>query len=244
MRAIFSAAIVAAVTAGCAPGFKVTSTPSAPTPAPVVPPAVAPQADKPSKVSLRTTTFSALPGWRADRQADALLAFQKSCQKILKRPLDRLMASNAAAPGGTVANWRSSCQAALDLNTRDDAVARRFFEVWFVPYEVSAKGDDGTNLQGLFTGYYEPELNGAWVQGGKFQTPLYARPADLVSVSLGAFDDELGGTTIWGRVDGGKLKPYPSRSHIENGAVTGLRSVLWVDDPVDAFFLHIQGSGR
>lgn len=232
-RTLFSAALLAVLASGCAPAPK--APPTATVPAPVLS-----KPDKPSKVQLLTTSFAALPGWAADGQAQALVAFQKSCRKILKRPADRMMASNASAPGGTVANWRQVCQAALDLNTRDDQAARRFFELWFVPYEVRDEG----NGEGLFTGYYEPELNGAWSRGGKFQTPLYARPNDLVSVSLGAFDDELGGNTIWGRVEGGKLKPYPARVHLENGGAKDLRPLLWVDDPVDAFFLHIQGSGR
>lgn len=215
----------------------------APVPKPAAPDVSIPvsaKPDKPSKVELRTTSFSALPGWLDDAHGQALVALQKSCKKILTLPSMRKLGANDGVPGGTVANWQQPCQAARVLDTNDHASARHFFETWFVPYEVREE----RNNEGLFTGYYEPELNGAWTQGGNFQTPLYARPADLVSVSLGAFDDELGGNTIWGQVVGGKLKPYANRAHIENGSVNGLRPLLWVDDPVDAFFLHVQGSGQ
>jgi len=98
---------------------------------------------------------------------------------------------------------------------------------------------------GLFTGNHEPELNGTWVRGGVYQTPLLARPSDLVSVNLGAFDEELGGHTIWGRVVDGKLTPYPDRKAIEAGVLGDkAQPLLWVDSPVDAFFLHVQGSGQ
>lgn len=227
-RAFFTSVAVLLTAAACAP---VPTSKPAPTPT---------EPTKPSKVELRTTTFSDLPGWRADRHGQALVAFQKSCKKILTLPATRNLAANDAAPGGTVANWQQPCKTSLTLDVTDDGAARRFFETWFVPYEVA----DAGNPEGLLTGYYEPELNGSWTRGGAFQTPLYARPTDLVSVSLGAFDDELGGNTIWGRVDGGKLRPYADRARIENGDVSGLTPLLWVDDPVDAFFLHVQGSGR
>ena len=130
----------------------------------------------------------------------------------------------------------------MGLDPTDHAGAKRYFETWFVPYEVIDTENGGA--PGLFTGYYEPELNGAWTKGGAFQTPLLSRPDDLLSVSLGAFDDNLGGNTIWGRVQNGKLVPYPDRTAIEGGALQDLsKPLLWVDDPVDAFFLHIQGSG-
>ncbi|HEY9078602.1 murein transglycosylase A [Magnetovibrio sp.] len=191
------------------------------------------------KVELRSWTFSALPGWSSDKHGEALAAFQKSCARMMTLPHNRNVAANDAAPGGMVQNWQGPCGAAKTVSVGDHAQAKRFFETWFVPYEVADVGDP----EGLFTGYYEPELNGAWNRGGPYQTALYARPDDLVSVSLGAFDDELGGNTIWGQVSDGKLVPYADRARIEAGEVKGLRPLLWVDDPVDAFFLHVQGSG-
>lgn len=228
IRAALSTVILFMFAVSCAPVPKITSVP---TPA---------EDKKPTKIELRSTVFNALPGWSEDQQGAAFVAFRKSCAKMLTLPATRNVAANDAAPGGTIANWKGPCTAALAEDHQDDALARRFFETWFVPYGVA----DADVTEGLFTGYYEPELNGAWSRSGKFQTPLYARPDDLISVSLGAFDDDLGGSTIWGRVEDGKLKPYAERERIEFGKVNNLRPLLWVDDAVDAFFLHIQGSGR
>jgi membrane-bound lytic murein transglycosylase A len=122
-----------------------------------------------------------------------------------------------------------------------DAAARTFFENWFAPYAVS---DSGT-MDGLFTGYYEASLDGARTPSARYATPLHLRPGDLVTVDLGAFRDDLKGERIAGQVVGGKLTPYHDRAAISAGALDGKDlEVVWVDDPVDAFFLHIQGSGR
>src|SRR6202011_4295053 len=80
---------------------------------------------------------------------------------------------------------------------------------------------------------------------GSFTPPLLRRPADLVMVELGLFRPAWRGERIGGRVEGGQLKPYASRAEIERGALAQRDlELFWVDDPVDAFFLQIQGSGR
>jgi membrane-bound lytic murein transglycosylase A len=123
----------------------------------------------------------------------------------------------------------------------DDAAARTFITRWFLPFLVTDQGRDS----GLFTGYFEPELKGARSRDGRFNVPIYGRPGDLVTVELGQFRDEWRGQRIAGRVESGSLRPYASRAQIEAGALAGERlEILWVDDPIDAFFLHIQGSGR
>ncbi len=117
---------------------------------------------------------------------------------------------------------------------------RDFIERWFVPVEVRAAGDPA----GLFTGYFEPELDGSRVpvEAGEV---LYLRPPELVDVDLMAFLSSPGGRRIAGRVEGNRLVPFPSRAEIYAGALSqrGLE-LVWVHDPVEAFFLHIQGSGR
>jgi len=195
----------------------------------------------PSKADVRMRTFAGLEGWGDDQHGFALKAFQKSCAKLMTLPEGRSLAVNGAVPSGKVKDWKQVCGAAASLSTQDHATAKHFFETWFVPYEVS----DPSAKEGLFTGYYEPELNGSWQQGGVYQTPLLSRPDDLVSINLGTFDKDLGGNTIWGRVMDGRLRPYPKRLAIENGDLGDLaQPIMWVDSAVDAFFLHIQGSGQ
>ncbi|MGH6991389.1 MAG: murein transglycosylase A, partial [Stellaceae bacterium] len=142
---------------------------------------------------------------------------------------------------GTVADWEAPCAAAARLPTGADAAARHFLRRWFRPYLAGNNG----NPNGLFTGYYEPLLQGARTQGGPDETPILRRPADLVMVALGLFRPEWRGDRIAGRVVNGRLVPYPTRAEIERGAIDAKKLALfWVRDPVAAFFLQIQGSGK
>jgi membrane-bound lytic murein transglycosylase A len=144
-----------------------------------------------------------------------------------------------AAVAGTAGDWRGACGAVAAV-AGGDAAARAMFEQWFVPF--AARNNDVGD--GLFTGYYEPELRGSRTRTGNYTVPLYGRPADLITVDLGQFSDELKGKRIVGRAEGGALKPYPTRAEIEAGALKNPPEIVWVDDAVDAFFLQIQGSGR
>jgi len=219
--------------AACAPP-KFLSKPEAPT-------TITPEQEKEAEVKLQPSTFSALNGWAADDRRTALGAFVLSCQRIKKMSPNSPVAASAKITGGVAADWVGACRAAEKIKSPSINDAKQFFENWFMPYLVM----DNSNPDGLFTGYFEPELAGALARGGAFQTPLYARPDDLVSASLGDFNEDLAGNTIWGRVENGRLKPYAPRSAIENGTSgANLRPIAWVADPVEAFFLHVQGSGR
>ena len=192
----------------------------------------------PPTLTLSPARFSDLPGWNNDSSAAALAAFVKSCAELDRRPDSA--AIGPATLGMTAAAWRKPCAAAR-ATSANDAAARAFFTAQFTPY-LAANNNDS---DGLFTGYYEPLLHGARQRGGKYQTPLLKRPADLVMADLGRFRPAWHGERIAGRVVAGNLIPYPSRGEIERGALDAERLALfWVDDPVDAFFLQVQGSGR
>ncbi len=198
-----------------------------------------PQPRLPERLVLESVAFARLPGWATGRQAGALSALRRSCGRLGERPADQTL--GAAGIAGSGADWRLPCQAAAELPAADHAAARAFFEAWFRPF-ATRNGDDA---EGLFTGYYEPLLRGSLRRSGRYRVPLHARPPDLVTVDLGLFRDELEGRRIAGRVVGGRLRPFETRSEIDSGALTGKARVLaWVDDPVAAFFLHVQGSGR
>lgn len=193
----------------------------------------------PEQLSLTPVSFVALPGWRADEVGAALPAFRRSCAKLLAEP-DK----TPSGPDGTALesrDWRPACRALSDLRDGDDAAVRVYFERWFQPYRAGNRGDP----EGLFTGYYEPELHGSRRPSKRYTVPLYGPPQDLVTANLGEFDDSLKGKRIAGHVVGGLLKPYSTRAEIEAGALKGKAPVLlWVDDPIAAFFLAVQGSGR
>jgi len=190
------------------------------------------------QLQLHAASFTDLPGWQADRQGDGLRAFLRSCDKQLRRN------AGAAIGGvipGTAGAWRDACEAAGTHDIDDHRAARLFFEDWFRPYAVF----NNSRASGLFTGYFEPELHGSLTPGDGFDIALYRRPDDLVTVSLGRFRDAFAGERIAGRVVDGALLPYPTRTEIDDGALAGQSlELVWVNSAVDAFFLHIQGSGR
>jgi membrane-bound lytic murein transglycosylase A len=200
----------------------------------------APAAPATHAMSLAPVGFDALPGWTTDRVAEALPAFLAGCQAM--GTSQSLGGGGAAASlGGAAGDWRAACAAARGVSPGDEAASRAFFERAFQPYAISDSGSD----QGLFTGYYEPQVRGARVAGPGFQTPLYGRPADIVQADLGAFSDDLKGRRLTGRVENGRFVPYFDRAAIDAGALAGRRlEILWLADKVDAFFLEIQGSGR
>ena len=215
-----------------------TATPSpTPTPTPLPPRLVLAEAD-----------WSELPGWTEDAAAAALPALQRSCE--VWRHRDPAAAVGEQGAGGTVADWLPLCDRAAtftraaqvgDATAPDDGAVRSFLAELLRPVAVSNRGD----REGLFTGYYEPTLRGSRVEGGEFTVPLYLRPPELVSVELGRFRPDLKGKRIAGKVEDGALVPYFDRKAIDEGALAGRNlELVWVDDPVDAFFLEIQGSGR
>ncbi|MES2152692.1 MAG: MltA domain-containing protein [Pseudomonadota bacterium] len=193
-----------------------------PVPVPVPVPEVPPP--KPEPVPLFTpSSFDALPGWREDDLRAAWPAFMASCVALVKKD-----------------DWKEPCTIARGVPAVDEVSVRTFFEAFFVPNMVRAP--DGADT-GLITGYYEPMLNGARKRGGAFQTPLYRVPDDLITVELASIYPELKGMRLRGRLIGKKVVPYSTRAEIER-ADTGGKELLWVDDPVEAFFLEVQGSGR
>lgn len=168
------------------------------------------------KLYLKRTSYNNVPGWQGSDHSGAALAFAKSCDVILKKNA----VSSLGPVVGAAGYWQSACNT---LNGMKDTMksparaqaAKDFFEQNFTPLRAtSSKAPDG-----LFTGYYEIELNGSKKRGGKFQYPLYRLPKNEADRCL-------------------------CRTDIEQGRLSGKGlEIAWVDDPVRLFFLHIQGSG-
>ncbi|MCB9964421.1 MAG: murein transglycosylase A [Rhodospirillales bacterium] len=196
----------------------------------------APREEISPRPQLRQVSFGDLPGWRQDDMRPALQAFLSSCSKLLQQP-----AQKSFHPAGTYGDFHAACRMARTVATSDSAAILKFFETTFLPYQVT----DQTNgeSQGLFTGYYEASLRGARTRHGPYQTPLYEIPQDLVTADLGEWYDDLAGRKITAQVREGKLQRYPDRARIEAEGLPAAKPIVWVDDPADAFFLHIQGSG-
>jgi membrane-bound lytic murein transglycosylase A len=184
---------------------------------------------EPSSVVFQAVQFSALPGWTGDTLSTALPSFIASCPALIARP-------------ESAGIWQRACAAASSIPRRDDAAARAFFESQFTPYRVADA--DGTEL-GRVTGYYEPLLRGSRSRTDRYRYPLYSPPDDLLTIDLGELFPALKNERVRGRIDGKRVVPYWSRAEIDAGkAPLQGRELVWVDDPVEAFFLQVQGSGR
>ncbi len=203
-----------------------------PTQAAALPPATeAPAEPVPSKTPptampwLKPSSFADLPGWHDDDFSAAWPALLNSCKGLKGQ-----------------AAWAKVCQQATQISPFDAERMRQFFEGDFQPYQIQQT--DGGN-EGLITGYYEPLLHGSRSFGSPYIYPLYAAPDDLLVVDLSSLYPELKNLRLRGRLQGKRVVPYFSRAEIESGATpTRGKELLWVDDPIDLFFLQIQGSGR
>jgi membrane-bound lytic murein transglycosylase A len=166
--------------------------------------------------------FAQLPGWASDDLADAWAAWLRSCSAAAVRARPRM---------------ERACAASAQVASNNAAAQRAFFEQWFQPHQVQfADGKDS----GLLTGYYEPLVKGSRTRSKTFDVPLYARPDDLLPQAVGDFQRSRRGAN-------GQVLPYWSRSELEHGAGRASlrgKELLYVDDAVEALFLHVQGSGR
>jgi membrane-bound lytic murein transglycosylase A len=202
------------------------SIPDAPVTDPVFPPLSA------ADIQITPVSFADLDGWAADDHASAWDAFIASCRAID----EKILPVRAALPVGPA--LQAVCREALTLGgDLDAASARRFFETRFSPWTIAKIGEEA----GFITGYYEPVVDGSRVPTDVYTVPLRRRPDDLVESPA----NREGGRPVFGRTENGRIVPYFSRAEIEDGALTDKGTELvWLRDPVDAFFIHIQGSTR
>ncbi|MDH3998659.1 MAG: murein transglycosylase A [Desulfuromonadales bacterium] len=173
---------------------------------------------------LTPVVWEALPGWQKDELTPAFDAFLQSCVALRRRP-----------------QWRDVCESASAFESPSETTLRDFFESAFTPHQVLL--EDGS-ADGLLTGYYVPDLKGSRQASSDYPYPLYQRPDDLLTIDLSDVYPELGNYRLRGRLEGNRVVPYWDRGVID-GAKLPLsgRELFWVADPVELFYLHIQGSG-
>jgi membrane-bound lytic murein transglycosylase A len=139
-------------------------------------------------------SFDQLEGWSNDDHDAALSVFRNTCRDMKG------------------ADWRALCAMAKSVTD-----GNALFELMFRPVLI----EDGKDA--LFTGYFEPELDGSKHQTGRYRYPIYQMPREA-------------------KVN----RPWLSRRGILTSGIMDGRGleIAWVDDPVELFFLQIQGSGR
>ena len=164
--------------------------------------------------------------WKREPVRPALEAFARGCASLEKQD-----------------SWKGACAGARTvLSEGGEKEAAAFFELNFDPFQV-INADESTS--GMVTGYYEPLLHGSRKRTKRYRYPLYGPPPDLLTIDLSSVLPELKHKRLRGRLEGNRVVPYLSRGDIDQD-VPPLKGheIVWVDDAVDAFFLHIQGSGQ
>jgi membrane-bound lytic murein transglycosylase A len=169
-----------------------------------------------------------LPGWNADALAQAWPALLASCRVH-------------STPG-----WNGVCAAAAQLPAPTDDSVRAFLMANLQPLQLVRRTGRSAAAQttGLLTGYFEPQLRGSRTPRPGFDTPLYSPPDDLLTVDLGSAVPELKGRRLRGRLVGKTVVPYFSRAQLATDPALQGHEIVWLDNPLDAFLLEVQGSGR
>ena len=211
------------------------------------PPPLPPTAP-PAIKTLTQARFEAVPATALPAVADADLAaawpaLLASCRSFAR--------SNARREA-----WAEPCRHAAAVAAQDTAAMRATLAGRFDAYRVlSVTLEDstaeprllGSETRGRITGYYEPLLDGSRTRGAPYVVPLHKPPADLLTIDLGSLYPELATLRLRGRLlateRGPRVVPYWSRAELTEERLRGAE-LLWVADPVEAFFLQIQGSGR
>lgn len=175
---------------------------------------------------LQPAAWNELPGWSQDELRGALPALRASCGVMARQP-----------------RWKPSCEALLALGpSAETGAVRRVLEQQFAPWQ--AVNPDGSR-EGLITGYYEPLIKGSRSRSAQYPWPVRGVPEDMLTIDLGELYPDLKKYRLRGRLVGNKVLPYWSRAELEKlGDRLPARNLLWAADPVELFFLQVQGSGR
>lgn len=183
---------------------------------------------------LQRVGFHDLPGWNEDPMADAFAAFRRSAFHVRAKPY------RSGALGIAFQAFEDAYSDARVMSAWLQSEARAFFEQHFAPCKIQP-----ADAAGFVTGFYEPEVVASPVRTPDFSVPLYRRPDDLVDVDAdnrpGTFDPYF----AFGRSTPAGIVEYFDRSEIEQGALAGRDlEIAWLADPVDVFFIHVQGAAR
>ncbi len=181
-----------------------------------------------TQIVFKKVDFSALPTMPDQNWEPALEALKISCRKMSAQ-----------------AGWEDVCAKASRTTAFE---AKEFFLENFTPYQslsqnTDAQGNVSLSDTGKMTGYYEPILYGSRTKKAPYVYPLHTMPADQITVDLDEVYPKLKGMRLRGQLKGNRLVPYDSRAELAKRNLDQY-AIAWVEDPVAAFFLQVQGSGR
>lgn len=230
LRILFAACVAALMLGGCAGNVPKTEAPACPKPycpsCPVCPKPISPTVPPPPAKPLEPANWGDLPDWQADRLTAALPALRQSCSVLARKPL-----------------WQPFCVGLSSLGaTATETQLRQLITTELKPWRLV--NPDSTR-EGLVTGYYEPVIKGSRHRSATNRWPIYGVPEDMLTIDLGDAYPELAKYRLRGRIDGRRVLPYWSRGEInKQGDAFKAPVLLWAADPIDLFFLQVQGSGR
>jgi membrane-bound lytic murein transglycosylase A len=201
--------------------------------------AEAPRTVKFSNTQLEPVAWTGLDGWAADDHMAAFVTFLASCKPILRGTA----AMRAARP--VYGALYDVCRRAVEAKPKDANAARAFFEQSFRPVRISPLGE----ADGFFTGYYEPVVDGSREPNEAFTEPLYRKPSNLLKggrmLKAASFSHSKGKKGKTRHAKRHRLVPFHERAAIEEGVLNGRKlEICYLKDPIDSFFIHIQGSAR
>ena len=159
-------------------------------------------------------TFADLPAWQEEDYEEVLRLFNKTCTRSSSNSL-----------------FEQSC-----MRASSTADAKTFFEDNFTPFKALSK-------HSLATGYFEPTLEGSLTQSEAYPYPVYAVPSDMLKIELISEYKSRFSKPLRGRLNENKVLPFYSREEIEQGVLHD-EPLCFVNDKIDLFFLHVQGSGK
>ncbi len=178
--------------------------------------------EQPDRLHLAKVDFDRLQGFETDQIRQALPALKKSCSALEKK--DKY--------------WQNFCKKLKQTSFLTDDELRSFIKKEMQAFSVN-NGETG-----LFTGYYEPEIEGSLKKTEKYNVPVYGLPKDIIKIDLGKFNARYKGEVLFARQDGKEMKPYLTRREIESGKIKFPAEIIaWVKEPAELFILQIQGSG-
>lgn len=188
------------------------------------------------KGQYRPVQWDNLPGWEADNAENLWITVINNCRGLM-RPVSGSLTIPARA---TPQDWQPFCAEVAQFTREhgenpDSGMVKFFLEQHLQPWELVGRG--------MATGYYEPVVSGSKTRNAQNQWPMYAPPKDLLTIDLGSVYPELAGKRVRGKVEGNKVVPYDTRAQISANP-NKPPVIAWLSDPVEAFFLQVQGSGR
>lgn len=178
--------------------------------------------------------FSEISQWSQEDHLAAFNCFKLSARRMVEKPYSTKVLGISAPDLVKIAHK------AMDQPISDGQSARKFFEHHFEPHKFSAKP-----FEGMLTGYFEPELQASRKRTARFKFPLYRRPDDLIDLNDKNRPDNMSKDFAFGRKTKSGVMEYLDRGQIQQGALDGFGlELFWLENPVDVFFTHIQGSAH